>query len=79
MRPACSLIGKAAFHLNEHQQSELAYRKAVEVNAAALPACKGLAELYTATGNTQGSIQAHQQLVSESGGEGGESCAFYLL
>lgn len=61
--PACSLIGKAAFHLGEHQQSELAYRKAVEANPAGLPAWRGLAELGTATGSAGGAVEAYQKLV----------------
>ena len=72
--PRCthrSLIGKAAFHLGEHQQSELAYRKALDVNAAGLPAWKGLAELAGGSGNTAGAVEALGKLVGRGRVEAG--------
>jgi tetratricopeptide (TPR) repeat protein len=62
----CRLIGKSAYHLGEHDQADLAYRKALEVNSDAAPAWKGLAELHTATGNSEKAAEAYLHLVYPS-------------
>ena len=58
------LVGKAAFLLKEHGQSELAYRKATELNSALPPAWKGLVELHLATQEDARLIDALVHLVS---------------
>ena len=61
--PCLRLIGKAAFLLKEHGQSELAYRKATEINSALPPAWKGLVELHSATQEDAQLIDALVHLV----------------
>lgn len=50
--------------MKEPNQSALAYQKAAEVDAALLPAWKGLAELHSSTGNDEQLASALQRLVS---------------
>jgi superkiller protein 3 len=61
---ALRLIGKAAFHLKEYEQSELAYRRALEAEPGLLEAWEGLAEVFAASNNLAGEIEANEQLVS---------------
>ncbi|GAQ84866.1 superkiller protein 3 [Klebsormidium nitens] len=56
-------IGKAAFSLEEYAQADVAYRKAIEVNAAGLPAWQGLAELHGSTGDHEKLAEACAHLV----------------
>lgn len=60
---ALLLIGKAACCLNEYSQGELAYRRALEVKPGLLQAWEGLADLFAATSNVQGEIEANEHLV----------------
>lgn len=62
--PGCSLlIGQAAIKISEFSQAELAYRKAIELELAGLAAWRGLAELFGATGNYAGIVEANEKLV----------------
>jgi superkiller protein 3 len=63
---ALLLIGEAAFHLKEYEQSELAYRRALETKPGLLDAWQGLAEVFAASGNIAGEIEANERLVSQS-------------
>ena len=63
---ACRLLGKAFFQLHDISQAEAAYRKAVTIDAQALLAWKGLAELHTAHApDGPGFIEAHEHLVQQ--------------
>ncbi|KAK9814136.1 hypothetical protein WJX72_001132 [[Myrmecia] bisecta] len=63
------LIGKAAFELGEHGQADLAYRKAIEVDAVRPAAWKGLAELHKATKDTNQLVEAYEHLVALAGAD----------
>ncbi|GBF94747.1 hypothetical protein Rsub_07630 [Raphidocelis subcapitata] len=56
-------IGKAAFLLGDHEQSEAAYQRALKVNDAAPPAWQGLAELYCGAQQWAKAADAYQALV----------------
>lgn len=60
---ALLLIGKAAFHLKEYEQAELAYRRALEAKPGLVQAWEGLAEVFAASNNTTGEIEACERLV----------------
>lgn len=62
---ALILIGKAAYHLKEYQQAELAYRRALETKPSLLEAWQGLAEVFKASNNTSGEIEANERLVRD--------------
>ena len=57
------LVGKAAFLLGEFGQSELAYRKATELNDSLPPAWKGLVELHTSQNDDAKLLPALEPLV----------------
>lgn len=61
-------MGEAASHLGEQQQAEVAYRRAVAAAADRLPAWQGLAELFAATGDLPGAVEANQRLVRFTAG-----------
>jgi tetratricopeptide (TPR) repeat protein len=58
------LIGKAALGLEEFEQAELAYRRALESKPDLLSAWEGLALVHAAAGNTVGEVEANERLVS---------------
>lgn len=60
---ALLLIGKAAYYLKEYAQSELAYRRALEAKPGSLEAWQGLAEVFAASGNIAGEIEANEHLL----------------
>ena len=60
------MIGQAAHALQEYEQAELAYRRALDVRADCLPAWVGLARLFAATGNTTGAVEANERAVGVS-------------
>lgn len=57
------LLGKAAFHLGEQEQAVLAYTRATDINESALPAWKGLVEVFSATGDAAKAAPAYTRLV----------------
>ena len=63
---ALLLIGRAACGLKEFEQAELAYRRALEIKPDFLAAWEGLADLFAASGNTGGQVEANERLVRES-------------
>jgi len=60
---ALLLIGKAACFLKEYQQGELAYRRALEARPELIAAWEGLAELFAASNNVAGEVEANERLV----------------
>ena len=62
---ALLLIGQAAFHLKEYEQAELAYRRALEANPSLSQqrAWEGLAQVFAASNNASGEIEANEHLV----------------
>ncbi len=60
---ALLLIGRAAYHLKEYEQAELAYRRAMEAKPGLLQAWEGLAQVFAASGNIAGEIEANEHLV----------------
>jgi tetratricopeptide (TPR) repeat protein len=60
------LVGKAAFLLGEHEQSERAYNKAIAFDATLPSAWKGLVELYTADDEEAKLLPALEKLVHTS-------------
>lgn len=57
------LLGKAAFHLGEQEQAVLAYTRATDISESALPAWKGLVEVFSATGDAAKAVPAYTRLV----------------
>ena len=57
------LLGKAAFHLGEQEQAALAYTRATDIKGSALPAWKGLVEVFSATGEAAKAVPAYTRLV----------------
>eukprot|EP00959_Pyramimonas_sp_CCMP1952_P192053 4015525-Pyramimonas_sp.AAC.1 len=51
------LIGKAAFKLGEFAQSELAYRKAIEVDSEKALAWQGLLEIFAHLADNEKSVE----------------------
>jgi cytochrome c-type biogenesis protein CcmH/NrfG len=60
---SCSILGKSAFLLEDHAQAETAYRRAIDINPAALLAWKGLAETYSSNAENTKLLEANEQLV----------------
>lgn len=63
-KEAWILVGTAAFHLKEYEQGEKAYRRALGSSPDLVAAWEGLAEIFAATDDVQGQIEANEHLVS---------------
>ena len=60
----CRFLGKACFLSGDRTLAEASYRKALGLQRHALPAWKGLAELYSSTGATAADArETFEQLV----------------
>lgn len=63
------ICGKAHYGLAQYSCSEAAYRCAVDVDPAGVPAWKGLAELHWAAGDAEKTVEAYEKLLELTEGQ----------